>query len=44
VTVDAIPRGLALGRGFDKEGAAKILGGNYRRVFAAMMAGRQATG
>jgi membrane dipeptidase len=31
-----------LAAGFDKAGAAKILGGNYRRVFAAVMAGRTA--
>jgi membrane dipeptidase len=30
-----------LAAGFDKEGAAKVLGGNYRRVFAMVMAARR---
>jgi membrane dipeptidase len=30
-----------LAAGFDTEGAAKILGGNYRRVFATVMAARR---
>jgi len=37
-----LTRARLLAAGFDQDGAAKILGGNYRRVFAAVTAARAA--